>query len=599
MSTPITSDFPSLTKTLGDAPFKLATPASSDTTPFTYTSDSRAVATITGSLVTLAGAGTAKITATQLKDSFPITLRTAILTVLPSPGTVGGVGVPTPTPTVTTLSLNVNNSTPLPAFGTRAVSAVVSTNGVAASTTPTAVSFTASCGILSPASITSDGAGVASTTYSANAAAADGCAGRQVTITAAATGATAVSGSFTVQPALVANLQFIGATPSLLYLAGSGGATLAQLTFRVVDSAGTALANQAVKLTLTNQTSSVSLGSVSNKSPVTMNTGSDGQVTVPVFSGAIPTSVQINAALVARPDINVNSKALVIASGVPVQKSASLALDKFSIEGMTTDGVSSNVSFSIADRQGNPVPVGTTVNFVSSHGVMVPATCVVPMLADGTSASSCTASIRAQGARPPSGKVVILAYTTGEEDFVDLNGNNVYDAGEPFTDLGNVYRDDDFSLTFGAGEFTVPRAPANGSAGVACPAATNGVLGRDGTCDGIWGAIEVRDQRTVIFASGSAVFLQTSSSLATGPGFVIADILGNSLPTGTKIAVTARAAAAEGKCTTVPSTAVVPNTIGPIAVGIRTDKCVAGDSADISITSPLGMVTTRTLTFTP
>ena len=49
-------------------------------------------------------------------------------------------------------------------------------------------------------------------------------------------------------------------------------------------------------------------------------------------------------------------------------------------------------------------------------------------------------------------------YTSLEVAFKDLDLNNKYDFGEPFTDLGIAFRDDDDSLIFTAGRFSVPRA---------------------------------------------------------------------------------------------------------------------------------------------
>ena len=45
-----------------------------------------------------------------------------------------------------------------------------------------------------------------------------------------------------------------------------------------------------------------------------------------------------------------------------------LAIEGFNIDGTTTD-----VTLSLADRQCNPVPDGTAVNFVTDGGVMIPA----------------------------------------------------------------------------------------------------------------------------------------------------------------------------------------------------------------------------------
>src|SRR5450830_1884932 len=554
VSAPVSDDFPALNKTVGDAPFALSAPVSSDPTPFTYTSDNPAVATISGATVTIVAAGTTKITALQLKNNFPIVSKSALLTVAAAANGQSTVA--------RTLALNLASGTPLPAFGSRVISATVTSNGIPAAAT--SISFTASCGSLNPATVTSDASsGAASTTYTANPAANDGC-GR--------------------------------ASPSLLYLAGAAGpgATQGLVTFRAVDAVGTPLGKQSVILSLTNLAAGVAIGAPNSQAPVTLATGSNGQVTVPVFSGAIPSSVQVRATLASQPEIKADSNALIIASGVPAQKFTSLSIEKFSIEGLTTDGVSSVVAFSMADRQGNPVPVGTTVNFVASHGVMVPATCTVPALADGSSASSCTSSFRSQGSRPYNGKVVILAYATGEEDFVDLNGNNVYDPGEPFTDLGAAYRDDDFSLSYTPGEFVMPRLPKSG-AYVNCAGAAGGVLGQANTCDGVWGPIEVRGQRTVIFATGAAYFSNIVSSIGAGPKFTISDSAntGNSMPTGTRITVAVVDAVPTG-CSATVLPAVVPNTTDPITIAITTG-CLANATLLINTVSPLGITSAFTM----
>lgn len=790
VNTPVTSDFPSLTKTLGDAPFALATPESSDPTPFTYTSDDRAVATIAGDIVTLVGPGTVKITASQIKNNFPIVVKTALLTVAPAavvpvpvaktlilaadaatamPAfgsrvitiTVNSTGAPAAgtevslaascgsmlpasvstdatgtarasyianpasndgcagsnvtltasatglnpvSATITvqaalpaTMQLNLDSATPLAAFGNRNIAVTVKSNGAKV---PSEVNFTASCGSVSPAKAAVDANGIASASFTANSSANDGCGSKNVTITVVATGATTVIGSIavqavpppvlqlnvntdlplaafgtrpivvnvagngsktatevsisascgtvspakvssdvtgvvnatylanpssndgcggsnvlitasagaaaalpvtgtiTVQPAQPANVLYVGATPSMLYLKGSGAVEKANLIFRVVDAAGSPLGNQAVFLSLATTTSDVSIGTSGSQSPVVLTTGSNGQVAVSVYAGARPTFVQVNAALVARPAISVNSIALPVASGVPSQKYTSMALEKFSIEGLNNDGVSTNVSFSLADRLGNPVPVGTSVNFVTSHGVMIPATCTVPALADGTSASSCSSSLRSQGTRPIDGIVTVLAYAVGAEDFVDLNGDNMYTPGEPFTDIGNAFRDDDRNNEFRAGEFFVAR-PGAASGTPSCTASTDSVPSKPSTCDGVWGPNEVRIQRTVAFASGGANIFQVSTSLRSGLSFAISDLLSNSLPTGTRISVAGVPSDSNHTCSTTPSIATVSNTAGSSFVSIIANQCLAKDTVAIAITSPLGIVTTRTFIITP
>lgn len=64
-ATPVLSGFPAISATFGDAPITLSAPASQSTGAFTYASDNAAVASIDGLTLTIHGAGTANITATQ------------------------------------------------------------------------------------------------------------------------------------------------------------------------------------------------------------------------------------------------------------------------------------------------------------------------------------------------------------------------------------------------------------------------------------------------------------------------------------------------------------------------------------------------------
>jgi len=74
--------FPDITKYVNDAAFDLTDPSSNSNGAFTYTSSNTAVATISGSTVTLVGPGTATITATQAADGLYLqTTKTLTLTV--------------------------------------------------------------------------------------------------------------------------------------------------------------------------------------------------------------------------------------------------------------------------------------------------------------------------------------------------------------------------------------------------------------------------------------------------------------------------------------------------------------------------------------
>ena len=515
----------------------------------------------------------------------------------------------------------------LPAFGNRTVAVLANIDGVAATSTPVQVTFAASCGVVSPTTVITDGTGKASSTYSANNVS---CAGTNVIITASAVAASPLSGAVAVAGSVATNVQFISSSPQLIYLKDSVGTTQAQVVFKVVDSIGVPLQNKKLRLSLGNVSTGVSLDTVGNALPVDLTTDVNGQVSAAVFSGTVPTSLNVKATLLDAANqptvLFSNSNLLTVASGKPTQSALSISVGARSIEGNNVDGVTTTITLSMADRQGNPVPPGTQVNFVAESGVLLPAVCFVPPVIPATASSpaipvsSCTVNFRSSGTRTANGRVSILAYTAGEEDFIDNNGNNIFDAGDTFTDLGRAFRDDNAQSIAGqngvydSGEFQVPR--------LLTPACVNGV-GCAG--DGLWGAADVRQQATLILATGqaamSAIFRApveilpsvppVSPSAATTPASIvlprivvtISDLNGNSMPTGSKIdlattdntidaPVISRDPLAVGACRLAgPSLITVPNTLNRLVFNVDLNTCTSGDAVNIVVTTPLGFVT--------
>lgn len=562
--------------------------------------DSSGVATVqlSAASLTAVGAGTLSVSALAAGKSLESNIDFQI-----SPANV-------------TLSLDVGAGLgSLAAYGNRIVFAIANIDGKLATSSPVQVTFTASCGTVKPSTVTTDSAGRATTTYTADSA---NCAGGNVKITANSVGvASPPEATIAVAAVQATNLQFVSASPALIYLLGSGATTQSLMTFKVVDGTGLPVQNQKVNLALLNTAAAagISIDTLGNSAGVSKTTDASGQVVVAVFSGNVPTSVQVSAKLDAPSNVQTNSNVLTVASGKPVQKAASLALEKFSIEGFSVDGVTTQVTLSMADRQGNPVPDGTEVNLVAESGVLIPARCVV---AGGT--SQCSSTYRSSGTRPVNGRVTILAYVPGEEDFVDANFNNKYDSGETFTDMGNAYRDDDENLTFTVGEFSVPRVGAS-----ACPVLVDTVEGgRANTCDGVWGSNEVRRQAILVVATSQARITAVSTTKADFR-VSVTDLNGNSMPTGTIIA--AEKQSGRDACTVktvLPTT--IANRYGPQIVTIDLDKCdtstaaipgipasvgpptvaavdpvpaFPADRIRVLVTSPLGTVTTTTISLTP
>lgn len=502
---------------------------------------------------------------------------------------------------LTLTDLNLGSGA-LAAYGNRPVSVVARVNGVPSGNVPVQVSFSASCGVVNPVTATTDGSGKAATTYTASDAK---CAGSNVTISASSVGVPVpVTGSLAVNAIQASNLQYVSAVPSLIYLASSGAATQALVSFKVVDSSGNPVQNQPVELSLVNPNvaAGLNIGFLGNTALVTQTTGSDGLVTVAVFSGDVPTAVKVKAQLPgAQSSIQTTSAELTVASGRAVQLAASLSLSAFSIEAFNRDGETAAVTFSLADRQGNPVPDGTEINFVTeAGGVMIPPTCVVT-----GGRSQCSSTFRSQGARPSDGRVSILAYVPGEEDFVDLDFNNKYnqDGGDTFTDMGNAYRDDDENGVFTPGEFSVPRAGSK-----ACASG----LGRSNTCDWEWGPNEVRKEAVLVLATSTAkiasvpsyttntvsVTVTTPSGTSTSTVtnytrmvLTVSDQKGNSMATGTTFS--SKFVSGSTSCTIVDTfPSVLSNRVGPVDVAISLKDCRARDLVRLLVTSPASGIQT-------
>ncbi len=515
---------------------------------------------------------------------------------------------------ITLTNLDVGTGT-LAAYGTRQVSVQANINGVAATGTPVQVNFTASCGQISPSTASTNSSGLVVVSYTATDAVGTtlstlGCSGKTVEITASTVGATVVSKTLNVAAAPATNLSFVSATPSRIYLDGAGGPTQSIVEFKLVNARGEAILGQDVSLTLKTLNGGVpkaSIGSVGSLAAVRITTDANGKVSVPVFSGTVPTSVLVNAALVSNPLVQTDSAVLTIASGRPAQARVSLAIGERAIRGFNFDGSETTVTLSLADRQGNPVPDGTAVNFVTEGGVMIPPVCITGGVAGN---SQCSVKIRTQNPRPPNGLVTILAYAAGEEDFVDANFNNVFDCGEAFTDLGIAYRDDTSTVlgtvnAFVTGEFSVPRSPsASTCATGVTPSPTAG--------DGVWGAADVRMQTVVVFSTDDLNILSpiwTSAPSAQWSGGVVAsqldvsvqDLNGNSVPTGSTILASATdtsialpttggALPTIGTCSVSGQSQVaVPNTLAPLPLSIYLKDCVAGDQVKVTVTTPAGV----------
>jgi hypothetical protein len=304
--------------------------------------------------------------------------------------------------------------------------------------------------------------GLATATYTAK-----GCSGGDV-ITATATVVSqslTASGTITVAAATVGSIQFISASPTTIGLKGTGVAESSTVTFKVLDSTGAARPGAAVNFSLNTTVGGITLA------PSSATSAADGTVTTVVSSGTEHTSVRVTATI-ASPALSTQSSVLTVTTGLPASAAFSLAVGAPSyapsgtglacpnVEAYGQDGVIVPVTARLADRYNNPAPDGTAVAFTTDGGHIV-GSCQTPS-APGAGDGTCSVNWTSADPRPSTsstppamgnGRAMILATAIGEESFTDLNGNGYWDTGEPFSNLGEPYRDDNENNAYDLGEY--------------------------------------------------------------------------------------------------------------------------------------------------
>lgn len=316
------------------------------------------------------------------------------------------------------------------------------------------------------------------------------------------------------------SITFVSASPETIYLKGSGFVATSQVTFRVVDVANNALPGQEVSMKATTYTGGLTVDGVGQLETVTKRSDANGLVTVLVNSGTVPTPVRITATLVSTA-VTTSSSNLSVAVGLPTQIAFSLSQKTLNIEGFNIDGTPNTYTLIASDRMGNPVPAGTSINFVSEGGQVVG----VGQIALTNGLASTTVGFQSASPRPANGRITVVAYALGEESFADANGNNVYDAAEDFQDLGDVFISRTFSRTFD--EANDQRIPQTLSGAANCVNASSSLLVPDRSvptapiyeganrCDGVWGQAFVRRAAETVLSTSSASPLWLSISGAS------------------------------------------------------------------------------------
>ena len=473
----------------------------------------------------------------------------------------------------------------------------VSVNGAAASSNSVGVSFSSTCGEVSPAIALVDSIGKATAVVQTDAV--GSC------VVTASYKASAVQANYTVAAPPITGIEFVSASPSRIYQAGSTAIKTSIVSFKVIDSLGLGVATIPVTANLTNTDGGINFCGSPNKS---INSDKNGVVSFSVCSGTLPATVQVRASIDANPALYSDSNLLTIQTGLPTQRFFDITATQLNyyVGGLFTskfNGNETEISVFAADRQGNPVPPGTPIVFVAEGGQLITSgasSCLIGQ--DGR----CSINLVGQDYRPLGsplgdprpGRVTVLAYADGEESFVDANFNNRFDAGELFEDLGKPFLDKDENGIFSSfylnlvagtseGEFIYPIIP--GAVGAqACPDNSSIGLSVQNTCNGIWdGITKVRRQITVVFSGGEIgqgefnlsipKEKQTQVISASKEKIIVrlSDLNGNPLPASTALSVEILGGSG---CAGKLFGSVVGNSIEPTVHEITLDKCAGNET---------------------
>lgn len=431
---------------------------------------------------------------------------------------------------------------------------------------------------------------------------AQGCAGAD-TVTARIEGTTqSATIDLNVNPPLALTVSFVESTLNQLTLAGIGGDESTELTFRVAGAQGVPIIGAQVSFSINSPVGGAFI--LANR--LTGITDTNGEVRTILNSGSVAGPVNVRAVHDAT-GLQGVSDDIIISTGVPEYSRFSVSYDPFNpADAFNTDGINVNISIIASDQFGNNPTEGSRISFVAPESGNIQNSCE---LSDG----ACTVTWRSTSPRPANGRLEIITYTDGAEDFVDNNGNSVYDAADgAIIDLGEPYADENEDGDYDLGEFFFDsnqngvRDGGNGEWDGPCLA----LVVPTAVCDGN-PTVSIFDTVTVVMSTNTPRILNSGTFGPTGftinitqgtnlplTGMIIgdnntnADPLGsNPMPAGTSIAFSIDGA---GVSLVGATSFEVPNATGPTGpygITLKADEVAPAD--------PLPLPALLFLTVTP
>ncbi|AEP31295.1 Ig-like domain-containing protein [Brumicola nitratireducens] len=440
-----------------------------------------------------------------------------------------------------------------------------------------------------------------------------------------------ISRDLILTPETAGAIEFISASPENIVLQGTGGQgreSVSTVTFQVTGAQGNPLSQQSVDFSLNTNTGGLTL------SPATAITNSEGQVSVKVTAGNVPTSVRVTAqvAISDAQIIQTQSDLLSINTGLPDQNSITLSPSDLNPEALNIDGAEVTIFASLADTFNNPVPDGTTVSFTAEGGRIQP-TC-------NTSNGACSVIWTSANPRVDDHRVTILATAIGHETLIDSNGNNQYDDADGsaiisndgsgfdvtlptrsgFVDLSEAWRDDNENRVRDANEIYLDFDASGG----AQPDPQNGRFDGPQCTGASCGAESIHVRRAIVLVTSSSAAVisvsndgvELASNQSAGSAtpvlsiprgnsaffqYTYSDTAGQPIASGSSIVATASAGALNGTVDDImPQSNLNAGRTREFTV---TNNLLAADTTidttvSINITSPSGVVSSLSFVVT-
>ena len=200
-------------------------------------------------------------------------------------------------------------------------------------------------------------------------------------------------------------------------LAGIGGNESTELIFRVAGPQGVPVVGKQVSFRVNTPPGGASILS----SRATGVTDQDGNVSTVLLSGTVPGSVNVLATH-SESGRRGLSNDIIVSTGVPQANRFSLSYSPHNPVGANdTDGVAVTLNIIASDAFGNNPADGTRVSFVAPESGIIQNSC---LLVNG----ECSVIWRSSAPRPADMRAEVIAFTDGAENYVDSNGNWVFDS---------------------------------------------------------------------------------------------------------------------------------------------------------------------------